>query len=117
MYFLSLHACVATFRSCSYITRVFLTSRIWLGQIRTSPDTSMAVTKTKLQPIREAEGLNRTQLAILADVSTRTIARIERREGNVTEVMKHKILNALNRRENRLREDSYEDLYDNEAAA
>ena len=81
------------------------------GQVQT---VYMVFKKTKLQSLREKEGLNRTELARLADVSARTIARMERDEGNVTIEMKNKVLKGLNILDNKLREYKYSDLFDDE---
>lgn len=65
----------------------------------------------KLRHIREREGLSRAELSRLADVSERTLQRGENGQ-IVTGITKSRILNALNRREGRLKDYEMSDLFD-----
>jgi transcriptional regulator with XRE-family HTH domain len=65
---------------------------------------------SKLRQVREREGLSRAELAQLSDLSERTIQRGEN-GANITNLTKNRILNALNRRPERLREYEFDDLF------
>ena len=60
----------------------------------------------KLEPLRLHEGLTKAELARRAGVSASTIRDAEKGNRPISEVMKHKIVNGLNRG-GRLREEPY----------
>jgi transcriptional regulator with XRE-family HTH domain len=69
-----------------------------------------------LRQIRESEGLKITDLAELANVSTRTITRIEYRNPNVTATMKNRVLIGLNVHPKRKREYTLQDMFPTETS-
>jgi DNA-binding XRE family transcriptional regulator len=69
--------------------------------------------RNNLKIIREMEGLTKVTLAILANLSTKTISRIE--EGrHCPPVTQGKIVKALNRVPDKLRDYSLEDIFPTE---
>jgi transcriptional regulator with XRE-family HTH domain len=56
----------------------------------------MKLKKSRLQEIRVKKGFTVSELARKAEVSTRTINRIEAAEGNSKEETLNKVLNAIN---------------------
>ncbi len=67
-----------------------------------------------MRRVRTLEGLKITELAELAEVSSKTIQALEYRSRRVALETKHKILNALNRRSTRRREYIFKDVFPNE---
>ena len=67
----------------------------------------------RLRQVRESEGLSRPELARAAGLSDKTLQRAE--NGNaVSGVTRHKIVNALNRRTERLQKYDVSDLFPDE---
>jgi DNA-binding XRE family transcriptional regulator len=66
--------------------------------------------QTKLRQVREREGLSRPALSRLASVSEKTIQRAEAGD-DVMSITKHKLVNALNRREERLQDYEVEEVF------
>jgi len=58
----------------------------------------------KLRKAREREGLTLVQLAREAEISEKTLRRAEKNGERVKDTTRYKIINALNRREHRLKE-------------
>lgn len=67
---------------------------------------------SRLRRVREHEGLSRAELARLADVAERTLQRCESGQ-QVMGITKHKVLNALNRRDG-LRDYTLADLFESD---
>ncbi len=68
---------------------------------------------TRLRDVREREGLSRAALAREARLNERTLKRIEDEEDGYapTPVTMNKLCNALNRRQDRVREYSLNDIF------
>lgn len=74
-------------------------------QSKTGPETSIiCLNMHRLRKIREAEGLTRSDLARRAQVSERTLQRIENEESEPSPVTMNRIVKALNRTPNKLKE-------------
>lgn len=67
-----------------------------------------------LRMIRTTEGLKITELAELADVSTKTIAGLEYRNRNTSPEMKHRVVNGLNRHPRRKQEYTFKNVFPND---
>jgi predicted transcriptional regulator len=67
----------------------------------------------KLREFREAGGLFITQLAKLADVSTKSIERVEGRK-HVSVIIKQKIVNGLNKNPDKSARVRYRDVFPND---
>lgn len=65
----------------------------------------------RVQESRVREGIPRTRLAELADLSTKTIKRIENGDSSVSPESKHSVVKAFNAIENKLLEYTFEYLF------
>jgi len=93
------------------------------GQVTTEPDMPRSAKKKRtsskaplnaLHKFRTAAGLKITELAALADVSTKTINALEYRNRSVSTEMKYRVLNGLNRNPKRNRELSFAEVFPND---
>jgi transcriptional regulator with XRE-family HTH domain len=66
----------------------------------------------RLRIAREEEGITRAQLARESGVSDKTLERAEKDGGKVKNTTRYRIVNALNRRGDRLREYDVQELFD-----
>jgi len=67
-----------------------------------------------LRRVRQLEGLKITELADLADVSTKTVQSLEYRTRPVAPETKYKIVNGLNQRPKRRQDYAFEDIFPND---
>lgn len=74
-------------------------------------EASTVTRPNRLREVREGQGLSRARLARLANVSDRTLARLEAGSGSSSPTTKHRIVNGLNNNPDRTREHSYNEVF------